>query len=161
MLELDYSLYRSGVGEGATATVHAVSASWFLDSSALRGTLDARAEALFSIVDDVTYDPDGALGFGPLQFSNRRIAGYAQLAYRPTKVDVLGRFELVVRGDMLITPIEAPESEQMQRLTAGLDVWLGQSTAVKLAYQFSRELVGLNPDAELRHGFKAQLVMGF
>lgn len=161
MLELDYSLYVSGVGDSRYAQVHAVSLSGFLDSDALHGTLEGRAELLLSLVDDITYDPDGALGIGPLRFANRRIAGYAQLAYRPTRIKVLGRAELVVRGDMLISPAEAPEPEQMQRLTVGLAVWVGQSTAVKLAYQLTRETVGDATEAELRNGFKAQLVMGF
>lgn len=161
-LELDYSIYRSGVGAGANATVHAFSGSWFVDSPALKGTLDLRAEALLSFVDAVTYDPAGELGLGPLRFDNRRIAGYVQAAYRPTRLGVvLDRLELVVRGDLLVTPVEAPESEQVRRLTTGLDVWVGQSTALKLAYQLTRRIEGNEMEATLEHGFKAQLVMGF
>ena len=40
----------------------------------LRGDIDVRTEWVWSHVDNATYDPTGALGFGPLRFDNDRAA---------------------------------------------------------------------------------------
>jgi hypothetical protein len=57
------------------------------------------AQYAWTRVDHAVFDPTGALGFGPLSFSNKRDGGYAQIAYRPTKVDVdfLKNFEAIFR----------------------------------------------------------------
>src|SRR5262249_47541250 len=67
------------------------------DSDLLRGSVDLHAQYAWSHVDHAVYDPDGVLGFGPLAFTSKRDGGYAQVAYRPTKVDpeFLRDFELV------------------------------------------------------------------
>src|SRR6266446_689603 len=56
------------------------------DSDLLKGRIDLHAQYAWSHVDEAVYDPNGVFGFGPLSFASERDGGYAQLAYRPTKM---------------------------------------------------------------------------
>jgi hypothetical protein len=108
------------------------------DSDLLKGRIDLRAQYAWSEVDHAVYDPDGALGFGPLAFTSKRDGGYAQVAYRPTKVDgdFVRNLELIFRWDHLSrapSGLGAPEEE---RWTFGLDYWLGPGTVLKAAYEW-------------------------
>jgi hypothetical protein len=103
----------------------------------LGGLFDVRFEYARSDVDDVTYDPTGALGFGPLTYDNVRDGLYTQVAYRPTKcnIEFLRDFEVVGRYDYLNLPAGAPENEDTQRWSLGVNYWLNPSTVLKLAYE--------------------------
>lgn len=140
-LEIGYSFKYARVDEDAdvSATLHSVDLGYVRDSNALRGFIDVKGQWVWSRVDDVTFDPDGELGFGPLDFDNRRDGGYAQLAYRPSKVEsaFVQNLEGVVRWDRINNPAGAPEETGFdeKRWTFGLNYWLGSSTALKAAYQ--------------------------
>ena len=141
-LELGYSFQYARVGEGGgvNAYLHAVDLSYVRDSRLLKGVIDVRAQWVWSKVDKFTFDPDGSLGFGPLNFNNRRDGGYAQLAYRPSKLNnkFLQNLEGVCRWDTINNPDGAPAESAFdeQRWTLGLNYWLGSSTVIKAAYQF-------------------------
>lgn len=128
------------------------------DCDWLKGRIDLRAQYAWSRVGHAVYDPDNALGFGPLSFTAKREGGYAQIAYRPSKVDVeaIKNLELIFRWDRLSrapSGLGAPEEE---RWTLGLDYWIGSSTALKAAYEWDK------PHGERnRNALLLQVVAGF
>ena len=101
------------------------------------GTVDCRFQWVFSDVDDVTFDPDGSGGFGPLSLDNKRDGGYAQIAYRPSVSDtsILGKLEGVLRYDAVNLPSGAPEGADESRVTIGVNFWSSASSVFKVAYQ--------------------------
>lgn len=137
--------------EGVDALLLSVDVAFTRDFDAVKGTLDARGQWVFSRVDDATYGDAEP-------FDNQRQGGYLQLAYRPSKVKsaLVQRFELVARLDFLRGPEDAPEDIQQTRFTAGLDYWIGASTVLKAAYQFADRREGESQDSLL-----AQLGVGF
>ena len=73
------------------------------DSDLLKGRVNLFAQYAWSRVDHAVYDPDGSLGFGPLAFTSKHDGGYAEIAYRPTKLDndFLRNLEMIFRWDHL------------------------------------------------------------
>jgi len=138
-LEVGYSFQYAKVGADvdASAYLHAVDIGYVRDSDLLKGVIDVRGQWVWSMVDRVTYDPDGSLGFGPLSFNNKRDGGYIQLAYRPSKIGPAWFRDLegVVRWDMINRPASAPMGTDETRWTFGLNYWIGASTVIKAAYQ--------------------------
>lgn len=133
-----------------------------LDLSCDRGVSDSgevqvRGEWAWSDVEDVTYDKNGSLGFGPLMFDNQRNGGYLQVAYRQTTGGALDAYEPVIRYDMLDVPGGSPVPEDEERWTFGIDRWLGPSSVVKLAYQLDDKTNG----GKSVEGFLAQVAFGF
>lgn len=117
--------------------IQSVDANWTGECDALQGTFDIRAQWVWSRVDDATYDAAGGMGFGPLNYRNRRSGGYAQAAFRPTKLDSgLRDVEVIARYDAIDAPSGSPEPVDRRRWTLGFDYWLDASTALKVAYQF-------------------------
>jgi hypothetical protein len=108
------------------------------DSDLLKGRIDLHAQYAWSHVDHAVYDPNGAFGFGPLSFTSELDGGYAQVAYRPTKVegDFVRNLELIFRWDHLSRAPSGLGAPQEERWTLGLDYWLGPGTAVKAAYEW-------------------------
>jgi hypothetical protein len=147
----------SDVGD-ADAFLWGFDVSYVQEVDVLAGLFDVRFEYARSDVDDVTYDPTGALGFGPLSYDNVRDGLYIQVAYRPTKCDIkfLRDFEVVGRYDYLNLPAGAPESEDHERWSIGLNYWLNPSTVIKLSYQ--RLDVEEEPDVD---SFLAMFAVGF
>lgn len=107
-------------------------------TSVAKGTLDLRAQWAFSDVDDVTFDPTGSDGFGPVGLDNKRNGGYLQAAFRPSELEdnALSDLEGVVRYDQVDLPSGAPEGTDESRVTIGLNYWTSASSVFKLAYQF-------------------------
>ncbi|MEO6064756.1 MAG: hypothetical protein ABIP49_03110, partial [Lysobacterales bacterium] len=160
-LEIGYSIQSAEVGagdfSGTSALLQGVDVSYQRDSEALRGTLDLRAEWIWSSVDTATYDFDGSLGFGPVTFDNKRSGGYVQAAYRPTKLGGwIKNVEGVCRYDLIDQPSGAPGSFDEQRVTFGLNYWFGPSAVLKTAYQLDDSAEGGN-----RNGFFIQAAVGF
>ena len=164
-LEIGYSFMTARVGESGTsfdkvdAILHGVDLSYVRDVECLCGTIDFRTEWIWSDVDDASYDPTGALGFGPVTFDNDRNGGYVQLAYRPTKYEseCIKNLETVVRFDTLRAPHGAPDQFDEQRWTLGLNRWFGPSTVVKFAYEIDNRDNGEKD----RDAFLAQFAIGF
>ena len=139
-LELGASVYYGRVDpdgfERTFATIYGADLQYVDTLKPLRGTVDARVEWVWSHVDDATYDPGGSLGFGPLNFDNRRNGGYVEIGYRPSLADskVIRDFELVGRYDFLDTPAGVPGPPDEQRVTAALLYWVTATTAVSAGY---------------------------
>ncbi|MBI4663323.1 MAG: hypothetical protein HY735_31365 [Verrucomicrobia bacterium] len=163
-LELGYSFQYAKIGEDvdASAYLHGVDLGYVRDSQLLKGALDLRGQWVWSTVDDLTYDPTGALGFGPLSFDNKRDGGYVQLAYRPAKVNqpFIKNLEAVGRWDTLNRPDDAPMGVDEQRWTVGLNYWFSPSTVVKAAYQFGDRSDRMNGQQDV-NAFLVQAAFGF
>lgn len=159
-LEVAYALKIGRVGPEGTpysdvdARIQQVSISYVRSSDALKGTVDLRAEWIWSKVDEATY--------GSLRFKNERDGGYLQLAYRPSGVEqkFLKNLEAVARYDALDLPEGAPIQVDQRRWTAGLNYWLGPSTLVKAAYQ-SNQKEEPQSESERERGFLFQFAIGF
>lgn len=161
-LEIGYSIQGGEAGgegfHGVNFLLQGVDLAYVKDFEPIKGTVELRAEWVWSDVDTATYDPDGSLGFGPLRYRNRRNGGYVQLAYRPTKVSskLLRDFEFVGRYDRIDVPKQASESGDEQRFTIGLNYWIGPSAVIKAAYQLDDREVGSG-----HSGFLLQGAVGF
>lgn len=146
-IEIGYGIQHSGVGpRGNTvnATLQSVDFSVTDDSEMLKGLISFRAQWVWSQVGNLTYDRDGSDGFGPLTFSNNRNGGYAQLSYRPSRLDnFLKDVEPVVRFDDL-TQRRTPDGFDERRWTFGLNYWVTPSTVLKVAYEVDHKSGG-NP----------------
>jgi len=105
------------------------------------GTLDGRAQWIFSDVDDVTFDPSGSVGFGPRKLDNSRDGGYVQVAYRPSdsQSPILSKLEGVARYDSVNLPAGAPEGGDESRVTFGVNFWSTASSVFKVAYQIDNQ----------------------
>jgi hypothetical protein len=147
-VEIGGSIMGGRVGQHRTPQVNvrallaAADLSFVRDFDRLKGTVDIKAEWVWSTVDDAVYQIGGK---GVPFDNNRRNGGYVRLAYRPTKVQQkwVRNLEVALRFDRLdnpefaaLTPKDA-RSEWMDhdRFTAGLDYWLAASTVLKFAYE--------------------------
>lgn len=128
------------------------------DSDLLKGRFNIFAQYAWSKVDHTVYDPDGTLGFGPLPLTAKRDGGYAQIAYRPTKLDIdfLRNLELIFRWDHLSGAASGLGDPSETRWTIGLDLWLSPSTVVKAAYEWDQPNGQRN-----RNALFFQTAMGF
>ena len=112
------------------ALVQSVDLEITRDSDLLKGRINLFAQYAWSHVDHAVYDPDGSLGFGPLAFTSKQDGGYAELAYRPTKVDIdfVRNLELIFRWDHLSRDPSGLGDPWETRWTLGLNYWLSPST---------------------------------
>lgn len=150
-LEFAASFQASRVGDHHTLQSNAdgilfgADASYVNDFDALRGTVDIKAEWVWSRVDESVY----ILGGKAYSFINdNRNGGYIQFAYRPTKVEKkwLRNLELALRFDRLDNPLDGPrvpgatnkQFADHDRGTFGLDYWVGPTAVVKFAYEKDR-----------------------
>jgi hypothetical protein len=160
-LEVGYGIQRSKVGPRDRAVenvLQSVDLNYVRDSTLLKGLINVRAQWGWSHVGHFVYDPDGELGFGPLEFNNNRNGGYAQMAYRPTHIDndIIKNFEGVFRYDRL-NQLHTPVGFDEQRWTLGLNYWVTPSAVVKLAYEFDDK----NGGARGQDAFMMQAAVGF
>jgi hypothetical protein len=128
------------------------------DSDLLKGRVNLFAQYAWSRVDHAVYDPDGSLGFGPLAFTSKQDGGYAEIAYRPTKLDndFLRNLEMIFRWDHLSRDPSGVGDPEETRWTLGLNYWLSPSTVLKAAYEWDQ------PNAEPnRSALLIQMAMGF
>jgi hypothetical protein len=163
-VEVGYGFETSKPGfQGTTfsdvqALVQSVDLEVTRDSDFLKGRVNLFAQYAWSHIDHAVYDPDGSLGFGPLPLTAKRDGGYAELAYRPTKLDVdfLRNLELIFRWDHLSRDPSGLGDPEETRWTLGLDFWLSPSTVVKAAYEWDQ------PNGEPnRNALLLQAAMGF
>src|SRR5437870_1208309 len=128
------------------------------DSYLLKGRINLFAQYAWSHVDHAVYDPDGSLGFGPLAFTSKQDGGYAELAYRPTKLDndFLRNLEMIFRWDHLSRDPSGLGDPEETRWTLGLNYWLSPSMVLKAAYEWDQ------PNGEPnRNALLIQTAMGF
>lgn len=153
-LELGFSFMTGQAGEsgkptsGVDAFLWSTDLSYVRPSELLKGTFDARFEWVRSEVDA---HPTLLMGD-----DNTRDGWYAQLAYRPDKLDsFLKDCEIVGRYDTVDLPSRLNKDED--RFTLGLNYWFNPSTLFKLAYQFDdHENAAREADAVM-----AQFAIGF
>jgi len=162
-LEVGYGFQVSEVGAGATggsvgSLLQSADLSYVRDSVRLQGIINLKAQWVWSHLDKFRYDPNGTIG-GPFGFRNDRDGGYAQVAYRPTRIGIpfVEKLEGVFRYDML-SQANTPTGVDETRYTVGLNYWFAPSTVAKVAYEFDHQS-GANAD---RHNaVLLQFVTGF
>jgi hypothetical protein len=163
-VEVGYGFETSKPGfQGTTfsrvqALVQSVDLEVTRDSDLLKGRINLFAQYAWSHVDHAVYDPDGSLGFGPLAFTSKQDGGYAEIAYRPTKVDMdfVRNLEMVFRWDHLSRDPSGLGDPWETRWTLGLNYWLSPSTVLKAAYEWDQ------PSGEPnRNALFIQTAMGF
>ena len=163
-VEVGYGFETSKPGFQGTAfsrvqaLVQSVDLQITRDSDLLKGRINLFAQYAWSHVDHAIYDPDGSLGFGPLPLTAKRDGGYAELAYRPTKLDndFLRNLEMIFRWDHLSRDPSGLGDPEETRYTLGLNYWLSPSTVVKAAYEWDQ------PNGEAnRNALLLQTAMGF
>src|SRR5207302_6134161 len=78
--------------------------------------------------------------YGPLAFRSKQDGGYAELAYRPTKLDndFLRNLEMIFRWDHLSRDPSGQGDPEEARWTLGLNYWLSPSTVLKAAYEWDQ-----------------------
>jgi len=162
-LEVGYGFQYADVtpsdsADKVNSLMQSVDLSYVRDSARLKGIINLKAQWVWSNVDQIPYDPDGTVG-GPFLFDNNRDGGYAQLAYRPSRMDnaYLKNLEPVFRFDML-NQAHTLSGLDETRYTVGLNYWLGQSTVFKAAYQFDEQS---GPEADPHNAVLLQFVAGF
>ncbi len=162
--EIGYSWQLSEVEASGTdytdvqAILQAADFSYVRDAECLMGTVDVRCEVVWSDVEDVIYD----LGGEEFDFNNKRWGGYAQGAYRPSRLECfLKDCELVFRYDWLDAPDDAPEAFDEERYTLGLNYWLGPSTVVKAAYRWDDRTSEEQEPGEDDDAFLFEAAIGF
>lgn len=138
------------------STIHGVDLNYLAHVGAVGGQITARGAWIWSNLSDATYDPTGALGFGPLRFDNDRNGGYGEIAYRPTDAveRFLRNFEVALRYDRLDVSSMAPGGGTQRQWTPGIDYWLTSRTVLKAAYTFGES----GDDADM---FALQFATGF
>src|SRR5205823_4123719 len=163
-VEVGYGFETSKPGfQGTTfsrlqALVQSVDLEVTRDSYLLKGRINLFAQYAWSHVDHAMYDPDGSLGFGPLAFTSKQDGGYAELAYRPTKLnnDVLRNLEMIFRWDHFSRDPSGLGDPEETRWTLGFNYWLSPSTVLKAAYEWDQ------PNGEPnRNALLIQTAMGF
>jgi mono/diheme cytochrome c family protein len=162
-LEIGYGIQYADVTppdspNHVNALLQSADLSYVRDSAALKGIVNLKFQWVWSRVDRFSYDPDGAVG-GPFPFKNSRNGGYAQVAYRPSRLEnwFIKNLESVVRYDML-NQAGTQTGVDERRLTLGLNYWLAPSTVLKVAYELDHQR-GSNAD---RHdAFLLQFAIGF
>jgi len=117
-----------------------IHAAYFREFQQVKGQIRARAEWIWSNVDERTFDPTGALGFGPLRYNNNRNGGYWQAGYRPTRCGnaVLANTEFLIRYDRLNVSENAPSGGSEDRWTPGVAYWITPSMVIKAAYEYDK-----------------------
>ena len=163
-VEVGYGFETSKPGfQGTTfsdfqALVQSVDLEITRDSDLLRGRINLFAQYAWSHVDHAVYDPDGSLGFGPLAFTSKQDGGYAEIAYRPTKVDIdfIRNLEVIFRWDHLSRDPSGLGDPWETRWTLGLNYWLSPSTVLKAAYEWDQPSGQPN-----RNALFIQTAMGF
>ena len=163
-VEVGYGFETSKPGfQGTTfsrvqALVQSVDLEVTRDSYLLKGRINLLAQYAWSHVDHAVYDPDGSLGFGSLAFISKQDGGYAELAYRPTKLDndFVRNLEMIFRWDHLSRDPSGLGDPEETRWTVGLNYWLSPSTVLKAAYEWDQ------PNGEPnRNALLIQTAMGF
>ena len=163
-VEVGYGFETSKPGfQGTTfadlrALVQSVDLEITRNSDLLKGRVNLFAQYAWSKVDHAVYDPDGSLGFGPLPLTAKRDGGYAEIAYRPTQLDIdfLKNLEMIFRWDHLSGDPSGLGDPSETRWTIGLDYWLSPSTVIKAAYEWDK------PNGERnRNAVLLQTAMGF
>lgn len=159
--EVGYGAQYARVQDNGTPStsslLQSMDVSTHLDAG--KGRFALLGQYAWSKTGDFTYDPDGSLGVGPLNYSNDRSGGYVQLSYRGKQwdSDLMNRLEFIVRGDISKAPNAAPGGGDENRLTFGIDYWITPATVLKTAYEIDHRSNG-EPNGD---AFLLQLSTGF
>ncbi len=139
--------YETGRGMSSVGTADVTffgfDANFHREIEQVQGTVDARVEYVSSDVGDLNYG--GAIGM----YDNSRNAIYFQVAYRPSKMEqkFLKNSEIVVRVDTIDQPSGAGvPGNDTDRVTFGFNYWLGESSAIKIAWRSTDVTGGQDSD---------------
>src|SRR5207248_2562119 len=145
---------RGGFPIGPTRVDYAL----YVSNGPTLNTFDPRTAGTLDFNSYTDNNDDKAIGgrVGFLPFPGVEI-GYAEMAYRPTKIDndFVRNLELVFRWDHLSREPSGLGDPEETRWTLGLDYWLSPSTVVKAAYEWDKPRGERNRDA-----FLAQAAIG-
>lgn len=162
-VEIGYAAQAADVAPGGQpsvdATLQEVDISFVKELAAISGRLELRAEYTWSHVGRYAY-VDAATGLPLPAFDNDRAGGYLQASYRPSRVEALKNWEVILRHDWLDLP-EDPTAAlgffDERRTSLGFDYWLGPSAVIKVAYTWDDKSAGF-PDEDVLH---VQFAFGF
>lgn len=140
--EFTRNVFDQGSNGDVPAHLLGVDFSFIHDFKWLQGTVDFKAEWIWSSVGNATY----AIAGNPVAFNNnKRDGGYVQMAYRPTLINQawVKNLELAVRYDRLNNPnpsADTPPDAEFQRadhdrFSIGVNYWLDASTVLKADYE--------------------------
>ena len=142
--EYSSNVFNKG-GPGAFGRVLGLDLSMNRDFDELMGTIDFKAEFASSKVGANTYQLATATPSTAVVLNNRRSGSYAQMAYRPTKIDQkwVKNLEAAFRYDHLSNPkvsADMPPDALFQRQshdrwTVGLNYYLEPSTVLKADFE--------------------------
>ncbi len=160
-VEIGYGVQYSAIWPDslpANMLLQSVDFNHTMESPAIKGLVNLRAQWVWQQVDRKVYDPAGTLGFGPKDFKNNRDGGYVSLSYRPQRLknEVIRNLEGVARFD-LFNQRQTPVGYDEWRYAFGLDYWIYQNEVVKLAYEIDRQN-GVGHDGKSVHG---EFITGF
>lgn len=163
-LEVGFSLLSGRAGEsgsefsGVDTVITGIDLMYSREIAAIKGRLDLRAEAIWVDTDNVIFTGP----FDPFTFDNKRNGWFAQVAYRPTLVDVrlgddfeLKNLEFVARYDQLRQQRAGDRGVDRDQFTFGLDYWVKPNVVLKVAYLFDNA-----HGAEDENGFFVQMAIG-
>jgi mono/diheme cytochrome c family protein len=147
-VEIGYAAQVANVAPGSEpsvdATLQEVDLSFGKEFAGISGRIQLRAEYDWSHVGRHAY-VDMATGLPLPDFGNSRNGGYLQASYRPSRVEALKDWEVILRHDWLGLPKDPTGSLGFfdeRRTTLGIDYWLGPSTAAKVAYTWDDKSAG-------------------
>ena len=165
----------NNLGNDVSSLLQSADLSYVKDFDPIKGAINFHAQWVWSHLGDFTsvvnaLNADNTAAGNGLPavppFRNNRNGGYAQLAYRPTKLDnpILKNVEGIFRYDR-INQMHSPLGMDDERYTIGLDYWLAPSTVVKAAYEIDRQRETSNSSfpnfAQNGHAFWLQMAVGF
>jgi hypothetical protein len=143
-----------GFADTVDSTLYGVDWDYVQTLDSVQGRVTARGGWIWSDLSKATYP---SLPGSP-RFDSNSNGGYAELAYRPTKVSdrYLRNLEFIGRYDRLDIPSSIPGGGTEDQWTGGIDYWITPRTVVKAAYTWDdRE------NEEDQDLFALQLATGF
>ncbi len=137
-LEIGYGLQVPNLGNGVGGLFQTVDLNY--QQEAFQGTFDLKAEWIWANLDPYTLDPSSG-AVVPLSdgVNNHRNGGYAQIAYRPSKLaSPIKNMEFVFRYDAINLATTALGFNE-GRYAFGVDYWITPSSVMKAAYDIDHQ----------------------
>lgn len=161
-LEVGFSYQRARVDpsdfEDIDVNLFAADLSYVRESDLVAGLVDVRFEWFRQDIENTIYVVNGA----PFDFDNEKSAWYAQIAYRPTLLDVpiLPNVEVVFRYTNVDWASDTPwpGGVDRQQFSVGLNYWIAENAVVKVGYDINDNLQGPEDGENV---FTVQAAYGF
>ncbi len=170
-VELGVSFYNGLAGnsgseyENVAASLYALDFSYVKQISAIKGTLDIKAQYTQSNVSDANYYEMAPGDTIPVSytFANTSNAYFAQLSYRPSMASgFIKNVEIVGRYSTYTTPEGAEWELEASQFAIGLNYWLSWRSVLKFSYQITESVGGHgSTGANTTRGMFAHWALGF